>query len=271
MLENALISIVMSTYNDSLFIKNAIESVVNQSYTNLEFIIIDDGSTDGTKRIIKKYQKTDKRIKYFKNNNNQGLIYSLNRGIKLAKGEYIARIDSDDKWIDKNKLKKQVEYLNKNKNVVLVGTWAYKTNRDGKILHKLKYPTSDKDIRKYMIIENCFIHSSVMIRKTALPKEPYDKEFKCAEDYGLWLRLGTLGKLKNIPEYMVNYTINPRGISQSKYNIQLKSTIKAIKKYKKSYPFYLLGLILWYLRIFIKREIREFISNQFRKLIIANT
>ena len=102
----------MSTYNDSGYIGKAIKSVLSQSYDNFEFIIIDDSSQDNTEEIVKGFD--DGRIIYIKNEENKGLLFNLNKGINLAQGEYIARIDSDDWWIDKEKLKKQVDFLDNN-------------------------------------------------------------------------------------------------------------------------------------------------------------
>jgi glycosyltransferase involved in cell wall biosynthesis len=116
-----LISIIMSTYNWEKYIEKSIDSVLNQIYTNFEFIIIDDYSTDDTYKIIKQYLNKDERIVYVKNLSNLGLTKSLNKWLELANGKYIARIDDDDLW-EKEKLEKQMKFLNDNKEYWIVWT-----------------------------------------------------------------------------------------------------------------------------------------------------
>lgn len=114
----------MSTYNDGTFISECIDSVINQDYQDFEFIIINDASTDDTDELIKSY--SDERIVYVKNDSNKGLVRNLNKGLELAKGEYVARIDSDDKWLDTAKIMSQVDFLEANPDYGLVGSSAKK-------------------------------------------------------------------------------------------------------------------------------------------------
>src|SRR5258708_3974332 len=123
-MKNDLVSIVMSTYNNASFIEEAIESVVKQNYTFWEFIIINDASTDDTHKILKKWSTRESRIKYLINKQNQGLTKNLIKAINLSHGKYIAIIDGDDVWSSKKKLEKQVEFLDKNSEYALVGTFA---------------------------------------------------------------------------------------------------------------------------------------------------
>ncbi len=196
------ISIIMSTYNDDSYIKAAIESVLQQSFTDWEFIIINDGSTDNTGRIIDEFAKGDSRFNVVHNAANKGLTSNLIFGVEKAKGEFIARIDGDDEWIDKDKLRKQVDFLKSNAEYGLVGSWAHIVDKNGNMISGGRSPVTDNGIRNYMLIENCFFHSSVLIRKTIIDKVGnYNPQMRSSQDYEYWLRIGLACKMHNIDEY----------------------------------------------------------------------
>ncbi|MFA7314319.1 MAG: glycosyltransferase family 2 protein [Candidatus Magasanikbacteria bacterium] len=244
------VSIIMSTYNNAEFITKAVESVLFQSFVDFEFIIINDNSSDNTEEKIKFFD--DKRIIYIKNEENQGLIFNLNKGIEIAKGEYIARIDSDDWWLDKDKLQKQVDFLDNNLNYALVGTWAKVYNIGNENLFNIVHPTNFSEIKTKMLIKSCFVHSSVLFRKDAsLECGNYDMGEKYAEDYGLWLRMGEKYKLANISEYSVGYLLNEKGETQKNNLRQIKANLQLIKKHKFFYPNYFLGRSKWFLKYFV--------------------
>src|SRR6266566_3372474 len=162
------VSIIMSTYNDAAFLKEAIDSVLRQSFTDWEFIIINDASTDITEKIIKEYLKKDKRIIYFKNKQNVGQTKNANKGIGLANGKFIARIDGDDLWIDKDKLRKQIDFFEANPEYGLVGSFWTTINTNSEKILQAPTLIDDKKIRNYLLIECCFIHSSVVMRKNII-------------------------------------------------------------------------------------------------------
>ncbi len=233
------ISVLLPTYNGSNFIDKAIKSVLDQTFTDFEIIIINDGSTDNTLEKISKYSLLDNRIMIINNEINLGIQKSLNKGLFIAKGEYIARIDSDDIWIDKDKLKKQFNFLEKNKDYVLIGTGAICTDEKGNIIKKYYKKETDKEIRKTILGYNCFIHSSVIFKKeVAIKIGGYSEniEERHVEDYDLWLKLGSLGKMYNIKSYCVQYTIRENSISNKNQKEQLKKTIRTSNKYIKYYP-----------------------------------
>ncbi len=240
------VSVIMPVYNNDLFLSKAIESVLAQSFSDFELVIINDGSTDNSSKIIKDYKNNDSRIVSIENVENRGLIYSLNTGIKKAQGNFIARLDSDDWWLDVDKLKKQVNYLENNVECGLVGSFAKVFDQKEIELYNLKYPTTDAEIRKEILIKNCFIHSSVLFRKSlAIVNGLYLEKEKYVEDYGLWMRIGEKNKFANIPEYSVGYLLNEQGETQ-KNNLRLiKANLKLIKKYKIFYPNYFLGFLKW--------------------------
>jgi len=232
------ISVVMSVLNDATFLPFAIKSVLQQTYKQWELIIIDDASTDNSPAIINAYEKQDKRIKSFRNLTNRGAPRSLNKGIVMSSGKYIARLDSDDVWIDRNKLKKQLKVMEDNIKLAFVGTWSRVIDSNGKQQFNLNYPSDYSVIKNQMLKHDCFVNSSVLIRKKFLINIRYGTSGRFAEDYGLWLKLGRKGQFVNIPEYMVAYRINPRGISQTKYKEQIDATLRLIRENKYYYPHY---------------------------------
>ncbi len=259
------ISIITAAYNSEDYIDDCIKSIRSQTYSNWELIIINDGSTDDTEKAILEFSRKDSRIKYHKNDKNIGLIATLNKGIKISTGTYIARLDTDDIWVDPMKLQKQLDYLQKEPNTILIGTWGYRLNSKGENIGNIQYPTSDRSIRNYILIENCFLHSAVMFNRDIVIKNGlYSKEFKSAEDYELWLKLGRSGEFHNLPKYMVGYRINDSGISATRYKEQQLHTIKAVNRYKEDYPFSTVALFLWRIRSIIPRDLRERISRLVR-------
>ena len=248
-------SVIIATYNRDKTIERAINSALKQSYDNLEIIIVDDGSTDQTKNIVQPYLK-DQRVKYIYQQNKGSNVFSMNKGVEIAKGKYIAILDDDDFWHDENKIKKQVDFLEKNKNYVLVGGGAIKIDKDGKEIVRYLLPEKDEEIRQRILISSMFVHVSVLYKKDAWKEVGgYDKEFGAAADWDLWMKLGTIGKFYNIPEFLVSYTghhlDNLSYVEKNHKKLDwLKINIKLKKKYAKNYPHHTKGLIFCYLGYF---------------------
>lgn len=240
------VSVILSTYNGSKFIGRAIESVLNQNFQDFELIIIDDGSTDNTFQIINQWAKKDKRIIILKNEKNLGVPKSLNRGLKVAKGEYVALIDDDDEWIDKDKIKKQVEFLEQNHSYVLVGTKTIAVDKNNQELYRIDQAGQDELIRKKMFLNNYFIQSSILFRKDIILKfggySENEKE-RYVEDYDIVLKLGTVGKVAILDFYGVKFVHHHR-LSRSHKIDQLKKSLSLIKKYRQNYPFYFKALLI---------------------------
>lgn len=266
---NELISIILPTYNGGKYIKRAIESIISQTYSSWELLVIDDGSTDNTSDILRNYISKDNRIKYLKNDFNLGIQKTLNKGIKESKGEYIARIDDDDEWIDKDKLEKQINFLSKHQDCVLVGTGVIVVNEDGEELLRYLLPESNEAIKARILGKNCFVHSSVMFKRdVVLGLGGYNesKESRHIEDYDLWLRLGTIGKLANLPVYAVKFTSREGSLTAVNRVEIFKKIIKLIKNYKNSYPNYFWALLRSIARVvvygvIIKTPIRFFLNR----------
>ncbi len=234
----------------------AIESVQSQTYMHWELLVIDDGSSDNTAQIVTELAQKDHRIIYIKNEQNLGIQKTLNKGLKESKGEYIARIDDDDQWIDKDKLKKQIEFLEKNNDYVLVGTGVRAVYEDGSTVFEHINPLNNLDIRKIILNKNCFIHSSVMFRKsTALKLDGYseDLNMKHVEDYDLWLRMGTIGKFANLRTVGIKLLIHKESLSAKNKIIQFEKSIKLAKLYKSNYPNFYLAYCNLHMRMLIYR------------------
>lgn len=218
-MNNPKISVIMSVHNGGEYLKEAIQSVLNQTCADFEFIIINDGSTDNSLSIINSFQ--DQRIKLI-SRENKGLVQSLNEGMKLATGEFIARMDADDISLPE-RFSRQVEFLKKNPDIYLCGTWAKTIDANDKITGEYTYPplTHDK-IKKYLLLHNSFIHPSVMFKKEVINKVGvYNKKYKHIEDYEFWTRVLKNFKTANLPEFLLKYRINQTGITRSK-NLEMR-------------------------------------------------
>jgi glycosyltransferase involved in cell wall biosynthesis len=260
-----LISIILPTWKEAQYIKRAIESVLSQSFSNWELIIINDGLYNGIEDSIKEYIRKDKRIILLKNEINLGIQKTLNKGLKRAKGKYIAHIDDDDEWMDKDKLQKQIEFLERNKDYCLIGTGVVVVNEKKEELFRYLNPETDRKIRNKFLKKNCFVHSSILFTKdTALKLGGYieDEETKYIEDYDFLLRLGLVGKLHNLPIYATLYTSRKNSISSDNKFKQFKKNIALIKKFKGKYPKYFQSVIFSYLRLFFYKifELIPFLS-----------
>jgi glycosyltransferase involved in cell wall biosynthesis len=247
-----LISIILPVYNGERTLTKAIDSVIAQTYHDWELIIVNDCSTDNTQKIIEEYCIKDTRITYIPQNKNEGIQKSLNHGIAHTKGEYIARIDADDIWSDKEKLRTQGYFLDTHPAHVLVGTGAIIIDQYSKELSRYLPPSDDMSIRERILSKNCFVHASVLIQKKALDKVgPYSETINArhVEDHELWLRLGTVGMLANIPSYSVSLTASPDGITAQHRLIQAYRMLLLSVKFHKKYPRFFLGICFAIARI----------------------
>ncbi|MFX1385398.1 MAG: glycosyltransferase [Promethearchaeota archaeon] len=223
----------MSIYNGEKYIDKAINSILNQSYADFELIIIDDDSNDNSLEISKSYAKKDKRIKIIKNKKNIGLTKSLNKAINISRGEFIARQDVDDISLP-NRLEKQLKFLENHPDFVFCGSDVTVKQNQYK---SSKYLDFNK-IKENLIINNCFTHSTILIRKKYLSEYGlYDEKYLYGQDYELWCRLIYRYNLKarNLSEKLVIMDIPNSRLSQKniKFIIQHKNYIKTKIKYMK--------------------------------------
>jgi glycosyltransferase involved in cell wall biosynthesis len=218
------VSVLMSVYNGERYLSRAIESILAQSFTDFEFIIINDGSTDGSAEIIKSC--SDSRIRYVEQKN-VGLSESLITGINLCLGKYIARMDADDIALQQ-RLERQFDFLERRPNCALLGTACYVIKEDESIWFTMQHPSNDLEIRWRLLFNSPFVHSSVMFRRDALLEVgsyTQDESYSYVEDYELWSRLTQRYQVANLPEALLKYRSNLDGISYSKRDAQEQQSI----------------------------------------------
>lgn len=206
------VSVLMPVYNGGNFLKDAVESILNQTYRDFEFLIINDGSVDNSLEILKSY--SDSRIIIIDNGENKGLIYSLNKGLKLAKGEFIVRMDADDISFE-DRIEKQVDFMVKNPEIGISGTYIqiFGENINQEVL---KFPVNPGINKAQLLFSPCLAHPSVIIRKLIIDSHNlyYRHEYKHAEDYDYWIEAINYTKISNIPEVLLKYRVIPTSITQ---------------------------------------------------------
>ncbi|TGC10610.1 glycosyltransferase family 2 protein [Methanolobus halotolerans] len=224
------ISVIMASYNSEKYLSESIQSILDQTFEEFEFLIINDCSTDNSLHIIDEHAKQDDRIFLIDNKANLGLTKSLNLGLKEAKGKYIARIDSDDIALPE-RLRIQYDFLEQNRDVFLVGSGAYTIDENGSIRTKIKPSTEVKDIKKKLSVQNCLSHPTIMFRNEGFM---YREKFVYAQDYDFYLiLLSNNKKIANIFEPLIKYRINPDAISWSKKSKQNYFALTANEFYHK--------------------------------------
>lgn len=227
-----MISVILSAYNAEKYISKSIESVLNQTYKDFEFLIVEDKSTDRTLEIIEKYAQKDNRIRLIKkeqNNGFQGYVENLNRMINEAKGEFIAKFDADDIWVE-NKLETQLKDMKENPDIFLLSANAYeideKDNRTGEVIR----PSVPEETAKMILTDNPFCHPSIFFRNQGYL---YREKMYYTEEYDLYLRMFSDGKkLIHRSDLLFFYRILPDSLSRGN-----KSLIQALFK-QKAIEFY---------------------------------
>lgn len=215
-----LISVILPAYNAMQTIRESIESIISQTYSCWELIVINDGSKDDTLALASSF--TDNRIKVVSNEGNKGLIYTLNRGIQLSRGKYIARMDSDDISLP-DRFKVQVDYLESHPLCIVCGSFVRTFSGKNKKGRMLKYETDDEKVSRSLAFSCCFAHPSVMMRADVIKASNirYDENFPYAEDYKFWIDIMHLGRYHNIPKVLLKYRISGTQMSQSKEKSEL--------------------------------------------------
>lgn len=211
------VSILMPAYNAQEYIAEAIDSILAQNFTDWELIIIDDGSTDASASIINQYR--DNRIYYLKNEENQGLIKTLNRGIDYCNGDYIARMDADDVAMP-DRLELQVKFMDSHPQYVMCGSNALVINNENKRTGRIKNLTKNNYLQINLLFSVPFIHPSMIIRREMLLENRYDENYLHVEDYELWCRLAQKGKIANLSKYLLHYRWHNTNVSVLNSEIQ---------------------------------------------------
>ena len=213
------VSVVLPAYNCEKYIAKAIESVLHQTFTDFEFIIINDGSTDRTEEIIRSF--SDPRILYQANNSNKGLVFTLNKGIDIARGSYIARMDGDDIALPE-RFKKQFDHLQLNKEVDILATVVTLIDKNESVSgtwHSDITNVTAKDIRKELPKDNCIAHPTIMGKTEIFRKFKYNHTQSQSEDYDLWLRMMSSGVIiHKLPEHLLLHRILDSSFTRSTKN-----------------------------------------------------
>ena len=228
------ITVLLSVYNAENYVGIAIESILKQSFTDFELIAVDDCSTDKSWDIVQQYMKLDSRVIAKRNEVNLGGCKTLNVGLKLAKGKYIARLDNDD-WSYPNRLEKQFDFLEAHPDVGIVGGVMEIMNQHGEVTGKRKYNISDQEIRNKIFRYSPFSHPLVMIRKSILDKVgSYDPTYAPADDYELYFRIGNESQFANLPDVIMRYRVIPSSITFMQTKKMELATINVRNQYSKN-------------------------------------
>lgn len=226
-----LVSVILPVHNGEKFLLQALLSVQNQTYENWELIIINDGSTDNTGKIIDAFLLTESRVRVL-TRQKSGIVKSLNFGIANANGELIARIDSDDIWLQ-GKLQYQIDHFEKNKNLYLFGASVILIDEIGQPLsiqkgfNNRKY-FSHNEIKRSLLRNNLFCHSSVMFRKELINEIGlYNENFRNSEDYEFWIRAASKVECEITDKIFVHYRIWPQTVSQKRREEQILFSLRA--------------------------------------------
>ncbi len=218
------VTVLMCVYNGERFLGQAIDSILNQSWSGFEFVIVDDGSTDATADIVSSYK--DRRIVSIQNKTNLGLIASLNRGLSAARGVYLARQDADDVSYPE-RLEEQVRFLDRNPQIAVVGADYLEIYDNPKSTNRIRMPASDLEIKWHGLFQSPIAHATVMFRREAIAavgKYSTDESALHAEDYDLWSRLiWARNEFANLKKSLVQVRCDPAGVSRSNPELQYKN------------------------------------------------
>jgi glycosyltransferase involved in cell wall biosynthesis len=216
---NPKVSVVLAVYNGERYLQEAMRSLNGQSFTDFEIVVVDDASTDRTASILDGFSSS--RLVRIRNETNLGQTRSLNLGLMLATGEYIARQDADDRSLPE-RLKRQVDYLTVHPEVGLLGTGYEIVDQFGKVLEEIFPPPTDEELREALIFGNIFCHGSVMLRKDVVEKVGgYDETFRVTQDYDLWLRIAELSRLASLDMILYQYRFDDETVTRNQRELQL--------------------------------------------------
>jgi glycosyltransferase involved in cell wall biosynthesis len=219
-----LVSVILPCYNAAEYLVQSLESILHQTYRNLEVIVIDDGSTDETAAILRRYEAKDRRIRLVRNDINRKLIHTLNRGIGLARGKYIARMDADDISFPE-RIEKLVRELENNPGVDFVSSGFYIIDARGKIIYtSVPKALTGKPLKFVSFFSTPLLHPGLLIRSEVLKEAGFSAEYLHCEDYELFSRLALEGhEARNLGEPLIYYRANPASVSNQYEQIQISA------------------------------------------------
>lgn len=226
-----LVSVLIPCYNVEKYIEESINSILSQTYTNLEVIAIDDCSTDNTRKILQQLAEKDSRITIVRNTENLKLIATLNKGIALCKGDYIARMDADDISLP-TRIEKEVDFLEKHQDHDIVSVQFYAFHSDNPAKRDLHHsPTHDAELRAYMLFRSGICHPAVLMRKRVFSELglKFEQEYLHVEDYALWSEALYKTKIANLSEPLLLYRVHKQQVSSLNEDLQTENKKKVFK------------------------------------------
>jgi glycosyltransferase involved in cell wall biosynthesis len=233
---NFMVSVVMAVFNAEKFLSQSIESILSQSYSDFEFIIVDDGSTDRSWEIISEYRAIDARIRPIRLRNNQGVAKAANAGLEIAIGKYIARMDSDDLSLP-DRMAKQVNYLEAHPEVGILGSRMRYMDENGKLLSVLPVIKGDMNLHWFFMFESPFYNPTIMFRKSLVEQYGlrYDPSVRYGEDYDLWCRFLPVTQGENLTSVLLYYRLHSQSLTPRNENHQgeqdAETSASAVKSY----------------------------------------
>lgn len=246
-----LVSVLMPCYNSAVFLHKAIDSILNQTYRKFEFIIIDDGSNDPTPAIIESYAQSDTRIKFYRNEVNRKLIYTLNRGVQLSGGEYIMRMDADD-ISHPERLEKQLTFMLEHPETDICSAgYCYINLSDKKVQRSYPKTTLSKALHFQSFFSTPLTHAVILAKAEVLKKNLYDPDFIHSEDFELFSRLLSNGyNLRNLKEILYYVRINPQSVSYRFERVQTETHTRISKRnllnyFNKKFEFFLHKVMIY--------------------------
>jgi glycosyltransferase involved in cell wall biosynthesis len=264
-----LVSVTLVVYNEKPeYLAPAVESVMTQSHKNFEFIIVDDSDDRRLMDYLRDAAKRDSRIVYIHNEKRGSRTKARNQALRLARGEYVAIVDSDDIQ-HKDRLAAQVAYMESNKDIGIVGIPLKKINKKGNTLGIRSYPSSPKSVMKLMMFKNALAQPGVMIRKQAITDTGfYDESFEKAEDYELWMRAIARGiKIANLDNPAVGYRvpdIQKRDNANWKYNLMIKLRYFALDRY---IAWRIAGIAAVGLMVILPSFVKRFLYSMYNRMV----
>lgn len=268
------ISIIMPCYNAQKYIHESIKSVLNQSFSDFEFIIVNDGSIDYTKEIALSYN--DKRIIYHERKINSGNYFARNLGLSISNGKYICMIDADD-VCSINRLEKQFDIMQRKKWIDCLGSQSEVIDELGDTIGSIGRPLTSESIKISLLKNNCMTQSTLMFRKSSLDKYGlfYDEKYRYSGDYDLMVKLSRWGKLQNLQENLIKYRMHLNQISQTKRKEQI-SLANGVRLSQLDY----IGMscsqnekklfLKWMNGLPVTKEELVLLESLFNKLLVAN-
>jgi glycosyltransferase involved in cell wall biosynthesis len=245
-MKTPIVSVIMPTYNRRTLLERAVASVLSQTFVDFEFLIVNDASTDDTRIFLDGLALKDARIRpvHHEKNYYPDISRTLNETMVAAQGIYVARLDDDDYWCDPGKLSKQVAFLDEHPDHVVAGGGTIVIDENDKEQFRYLKMETDRDIRSKALFANPFTHSTVMFRRDIAIAAGGYGDFKNAEDWDLWLRMGLRGKFYNFQEYFARYLLTKKSKTVLFKRSQANEILEIIARHRKEYPNFLPAYML---------------------------